>query len=128
MAELNNVVLGAVAGTLFDMFDAIPLDMAGLLQAWTISDGRGDYVWGIGTGDVLTVGVGVGLYAAGLKHFGIGWLLSLGVVKLAEVGSYIWWNMYKGMRLVPTPITASAPVATKRPTGFMPRLTRMRSR
>lgn len=126
--DVKNVILGALAGTVFDMTIDIPLDQAGLLASWDIADDLGNYVWGVGTGDIFCAGIGVGMTALGefalknksLKEAGLGWLVALGLHKLAEFGSYIWWNMYKGMKLVPTPILGSVATGSVTARKFIP--------
>lgn len=97
--ELKNIVVGGLAGTVFDMVIAIPLDAAGLYHAIDFRDADDVYIWGIGTGDVLTAAVGGIMALAGeqiknedLKEAGLGWLLSIGLFKLGELGGYIWYK------------------------------------
>ena len=110
--DLKNTVLGLVAGTVFDAVIDVPLDSAGLLQAWVIRDPNGIYVWGVGTGDMLTAGVGAGITVAGrymnmkyLKEAGLGWLLALGLTKLGELVGYL-------RRKWEAPAVAAMPVRT----------------
>lgn len=100
--DLLPLVGGALGGTVFDLIIDFPLSDAGLLGAWQIRDAEGRYIWGIGTGDILGLGIGGGLTLGGhflaekgkpvgekLRNAGIGWLLALTCIKIAELYGYL---------------------------------------
>jgi hypothetical protein len=106
MVELFPLVSGALGGTAFDLLIDFPLDKAGLLYAWQARDSEQRYIWGIGTGDLLSGAVGAIMTAAGtllagkgtareqaiasaIRDAGLGWLLSLTTTKLAELYGYL---------------------------------------
>jgi len=101
MVEWKPLVAGALAGTAFDLAIDFPLSDVGAYYAWVFRDAEGRYVWGIGTGDILGVALGSGLILVGkyalkgewlssaLKDAGLGWLLALGCIKIAELYGYL---------------------------------------
>jgi hypothetical protein len=101
MVEWKPLVGGALAGTVFDLAIDFPLSSVGALYAWQFRDAQGRYVWGIGTGDILGAALGSGLVLVGkyalkgkrlssaLKDAGLGWLLALGCIKIAELYTYL---------------------------------------
>jgi hypothetical protein len=100
--EILPIVGGALGATVFDLVIDFPLSDAGLLGAWRLHDSEGRYVWGIGTGDLIGFGVGGALALGGhvlaqkgrprgetIRNAGLGWLLTLGCIKIAELYGYL---------------------------------------
>lgn len=100
--DLVPLVGGALGGTVFDLLIDFPLSDAGLFGAWRFRDAEGRYMWGIGTGDLLGFGIGGALTFGGhllakrgrprgetIRNAGIGWLLGLTCIKIAELYGYL---------------------------------------
>jgi len=120
--ELLPIVGGALGATVVDLIIDFPLSDMGLLYAWQIRDGENRYVWGIGTGDIVTLGIGAGLALGGhvaskkgkrnaetIKNAGIGWLLAFGCIKLAE-----FYNYLTAVRPVKVKFAAEVPLSFER--------------
>lgn len=94
--SLKNQILGGIAGAIFDfgidwVIAAVNNNQLPVLQYITPD---GVYIWGIGAGDALGLGVGGGLWFLGkrstslrgekIKDFGKGWTLSIVTIKAVE--------------------------------------------
>jgi len=93
----RHIFLGALAGTGFDLFIDYGVQAAmGYVPSLVIRDSEGNYVWGVGLGDLLgaltatgTWWVGKRKFKQSLKDAGFGWLLALGSIKIAELYGYL---------------------------------------
>ncbi len=92
----KNILIGGVLSSAVDTVIDHGLARAGALYAVKVLDGKDNYVWGIGTGDVanLAIGAGIALYGSKkrkpkFKEIGFGWILAGVTTKIAELGGYV---------------------------------------
>lgn len=96
---IKHFAFGGLAGQIWDLTVGGPVvgyATGGIIPALNIRDSTGEWVWGIGLGDITTflAGGAITLYGdykkkENIKNFGLGWMAVMGLVKLAELGGYI---------------------------------------
>jgi hypothetical protein len=95
--EDKSLILGALAGTGTLLgINYVLKQIPGALGAIVFREDNGQYIWGLGTGNMVTIATGAGLTYLGhrkhdpkIKYFGFGWLLATALEKLYEIGRYI---------------------------------------
>lgn len=102
--KLENLIFGLLGGATSDLLIDFPLDYVGAFKTWDFLDANGIWIWGISTSEIINLLAGVAMVLFGgkkhkaIQEAGIGWLLSIGIIKLSELYSYLryLWNQYAG--------------------------------
>ena len=88
----KDMIVGGVAGAGFDTVIDFPIAaVVGGVPAVVIKDAKGNYIWGVGAGDVVGILTGLGLMTVGgkvsprLKSVGKGWAYSIAIIKGVEL-------------------------------------------
>lgn len=105
----KHVMVGALGGAFFDLLIDYPLSQAGVFYSFDLKDETGEWIWGIGTGDIIggiiaaaTIYYGIKKKNADVRDAGLGWLVGLAAIKISELYPYLRTLIPNG--LTPTPV------------------------
>jgi len=91
--QFEHIIIGGLSGTVASIFIDVPLSKIGLLYTVTLKDSAGTWIWGIGTGDLITLLIGGLMFMEKIpgvsKEAGLGWLLSVVVSKISELAGTV---------------------------------------
>ena len=118
----KDMIIGGVAGAGFDTVIDFPIAaIAGTVPAVVIKDAKGNYIWGVGAGDVVGILAGLGLIMVGgkvsprLKNVGKGWAYSIAIIKGVELLGGIYHVLRRAFPInvteTPVIIPLEAPIA-----------------